>query len=104
STDAGPDEESYPLAPELPRHYLQSLLERLGYSIDGDAPRVDSNERRFSLFGLLACLGVFSVVLAIGPNLPLAIFAGLAGLAVVFGQIAISVLRVRWSLVHLAWW
>jgi hypothetical protein len=101
-----PAAEIYEIAPASSLQNPDPEIVRTGDSLSGDAgPHgATTTEVRFSLLGLLACLALLAGVLAIGRTLPLPLFAGLTGVAVIVGQIAISALRVRWPLAHLAWW
>lgn len=64
----------------------------------------DAEASRFSLWGLLAIVGLASLILAVGTYFPKPIFAGALGIATLVSLVALSAMKHPPGILQVAWW
>lgn len=99
--------EEYPLSPEAideeveAREKARELLEKQAAEVE---TLEEADEARFSLAWMFVLMTGVAVILALGRQVRPEIFAGVCGAGVLISLAVISVLRIRWVVIHVAWW
>lgn len=110
SSDAPPPDspDEYPLSPEV----LEENVEELEHArkllaqraAELDQPHDDPHDSRFSLAWVFVLVTGAALLLAWGRQMRPENFAAVCGVAVLVALALISALRIRWVVIHVAWW